>query len=195
MEKSAIGSLSVAAESLKAEPLPHPAHQCADLVIHDGAALARSLRGVSPHMLKIGKLAQQAIAAATYLAERYDGDGTRVSAAEIADARELPRPLVAKVLAQLSQHGITTGTTGPTGGYRLARVPEKISLHDIVAVFEPTDIRPMCPFGPNWCGHGDNCPLHDAISAVAEQVDAFLSEQHLGPFCATAKKSAARKLR
>lgn len=150
-------------------------------------------------MLKIGKLAQQAIAAASYLAERYSEQVTRVSAAEIADARELPRPLVAKVLALLSQHGITTGTTGPTGGYRLARPPEEICLHDIVAVFERMDIRPMCPFGPNWCGNGELCPLHDAISKAADQVHGFLCEQHLGSFRKIvrkpSKKSARKKSR
>lgn len=156
--------------------------------------------GVSVHadtMLKIGKLAQQAIAAASYLAERYDEETARVSAAEIADARNLPRPLVSKVLAQLSQHGITSGTTGPTGGYRLAKAPEEISLHDIVAVFERLDIRPMCPFGPNWCGNGPVCALHNAISEAAAQVDAFLSMQHLGPFrksgCGAKKAPGTRR--
>lgn len=146
-------------------------------------------------MLKIGKLAQQAIAAASYLAERYDADASRVSASEIADARELPRPLVAKVLAQLSLHGITSGITGPTGGYRLAREPNKITLHDIVSIFEQIDIRPMCPFGPNWCGHGDLCPLHDAITAAAEDVTRFLQKQNLGPFCGLKRTAAKKKTR
>lgn len=152
-------------------------------------------------MLKIGKLAQQGIAAASYLAQKYDEEGTRVSAVEIADARDLPRPVMSKILAALSLHGITTGTTGPTGGYRLAKPPEDISLHDIVAVFERMDIRPMCPFGPNWCGHGDLCPMHDAITEASKQVAAFLSTQHLGPFrkttsvTKTVKKAASRKPR
>ena len=138
-------------------------------------------------MLKIGKLAQQAIAAASYLAERYSEDGTRVSAAEIADARDLPRPVVAKLLASLSQHGLTTGITDPSGGYQLARAPEDISLYDIVAAFECMDARPMCPFGPNWCGHEAPCPeapcpLHDAIVEACEQGDHFFKSQHLGPF-------------
>lgn len=156
-------------------------------------------------MLKIGKLSQQAIAAATYLAERYDEEGGRVSAAEIADARELPRPVVAKLLAALSLHRLTTGTTGPTGGYRLARPPESITLFDIVEVFERMDIRPMCPFGPNWCGNGAPCPLHDAISVASEQVADFLRGQNLSAFrksamptsrgraLPAAKKKAARK--
>lgn len=146
-------------------------------------------------MLKIGKLAQQAIAAASYLAERYDDAGTRVSAAEIADARELSRPLVAKVLAQLSLRGITSGTTGPTGGYRLARKPGDITLFDIVESFERIDVRPMCPFGPNWCGNGEPCPLHDSINDAVEQVAGFLKSQHLGPFVATGKTSRTRTAR
>jgi Rrf2 family protein len=140
-------------------------------------------------MLKIGKLAQQAIAAASYLAERYSEDGTRVSAAEIADARDLPRPVVAKLLASLSQHGLTTGITGPSGGYQLAKAPEDITLYDIVAAFECMDARPMCPFGPNWCGHGAPCPLHDAIVEACEQGDHFFKSQHLGPFRQTSSKA------
>ena len=147
---------------------------------------------ITSTMLKIGKLAQQGIAAASYLAQKYDEEGTRVSAMEIADARELPRPVVAKILAALSLHGITTGTTGPHGGYRLARPPRHITLHDIVAVFERMDIRPMCPFGPNWCGHGPPCPMHDAISVAADDVTRFLKKQHLGPFCGL-KSDPARK--
>lgn len=143
-------------------------------------------------MLKIGKLAQQAIAAASYLAERYDDAGTRVSAAEIADARELPRPLVAKVLAQLSLRHITSGTTGPTGGYRLRRSPDKITLFDIVESFERIDIRPMCPLGPNWCGNGDLCPLHDSITQAADQVVSFLKTQHLGLFAKVGQQAAKR---
>ena len=64
-------------------------------------------------MLRLGKLSQQAIAAATYLAERHDSGSPRVSAAEIADARELRRPVVAKVMAALSQGGIVVGAPGP----------------------------------------------------------------------------------
>ncbi len=140
-------------------------------------------------MLKFGKLAQQAIAAASFLAERYDDDGrTRVSAAEIADARELPRPVVAKLLAILSQNGLTTGVTGPSGGYQLARPPEQISLYDIVSAFESMDARPMCPFGPNWCGHGAPCSLHDAIATACEQGDHFFKSHHLGPFRLAKKK-------
>ena len=133
-------------------------------------------------MLKIGKLAQQAIAAASFLAERH-GQIARVSAKQIADERQLPRPVVAKILSALSLKGITIGATGPAGGYRLAKHPRNISLYDIVEVFERMDVRPMCPFGPEWCGHGAPCAMHDAISKISDEVGAFLRGQDLGPFC------------
>ncbi len=144
-------------------------------------------------MLKIGKLAQEAIAAASYLAEKYAEEGMRVSAVDIADARGLPRPVVSKILASLSLHGLTTGTTGPHGGYRLTRPPRQITLHDIVSVFERMDVRPMCPFGPNWCGNNPPCPMHEAIAAIAQDVDTFLQKQNLGPFCGL-KSPPARKV-
>ncbi len=80
--------------------------------------------------------------------------------AEIAKDRELSRMLVAKVLTLLSAAGVVEGKPGPTGGYQLARPASKITLLDVVKVFEDPKDRVMCPFGPNWCGVGLNCPLH-----------------------------------
>jgi len=77
--------------------------------------------------------------------------------------------------------GLTRGTTGPGGGYRLARPPEEISLSEIVGLFE----RPMsvpCPFGEGWCGNGDPCPLHDSFLKLEENGRRFLDETTLSVF-------------
>ena len=34
---------------------------------------------------------------------------------------------------------------------------------DIVRLFEKMDHVTRCPFGPNWCGLNDPCPIHDDI--------------------------------
>jgi Rrf2 family transcriptional regulator, iron-sulfur cluster assembly transcription factor len=66
---------------------------------------------------------------------------------------------------------------GPGGGYRLARAPTEISLLDVVKVFEDLEDRVMCPFGPNWCGSGPKCPLHDAFVEMHQQtLDRLASE-------------------
>src|SRR6187431_2605401 len=110
-------------------------------------------------MFTYSKLAQAGIAAISYLAA-VSSEKRLAGSAEIAESRELSRQLVAKILTQLSAAGLVEGKPGPTGGYQLARPASKITLLDVVKVFENPDDRVMCPFGPNWCGVGPNCPLH-----------------------------------
>ena len=133
-------------------------------------------------MIRYGKTTQTAIAAMSRLAEVYDA-GQPLSSHEIAKDRELAQPLVAKLLTVLSQAGLVTGSRGPGGGYSLARKPIAISLHDIAAVFERHDDTIVCPFGPNWCGNHNPCPLHDSYVGFVEQFNEFLRDTKLDVFC------------
>jgi Rrf2 family protein len=127
------------------------------------------------------KLAQAGIAAVSYLAT-VSAENRLTGSAEIAEAREMSRQLIAKVLTMLSRAGLVEGTTGPAGGYRLARPPAKISLLDVVRVFEDLDERVMCPFGPNWCGNGPHCPLHDTFFQMHQSAIDGLKDQTFAQF-------------
>jgi Rrf2 family protein len=133
-------------------------------------------------MLKYGKTTQSAIAAMSRLAEVYDEGKTRLSSGDIAENRNLPKPLVAKLLTILSQAGLVTGSPGPGGGYSLARAPKDISLYDVAALFERTEDKRTCPFGPGWCGHGEPCPLHESLVAMDERMITFLRKTRLDVF-------------
>ncbi len=132
-------------------------------------------------MFTYSKLAQAGIAAVSYLAET-DGEERLVGSGEIAEARQLSRALVAKVLTMLSAVGLVSGKPGPTGGYRLARRPAGISLLDVVRVFEDVDSLVMCPFGPNWCGVGPVCPLHDTFTTLRQEVLDRLARENFSQF-------------
>ena len=125
-------------------------------------------------MIKYGKTAQNAISAMSFLAEAYDSGDTRVSSLDIAEARELPKPIVAKLLVVLSQAGFVSGAPGPKGGYSLAKSPNEITLLEIVGQFEKTDDTIMCPFGPSWCGTKEPCPLHNEIVDMQDRLHSFL---------------------
>jgi Rrf2 family transcriptional regulator, iron-sulfur cluster assembly transcription factor len=114
------------------------------------------------------KLAQSGIAAVSYLAA-VSGEERLSGSAEIAETREISQQLIAKVLTMLSRAGLVEGTRGPSGGYRLARPAAEITLLDVVKVFENPEDRVMCPFGPNWCGTGPHCPLHDTFAAMHQK--------------------------
>ncbi len=133
-------------------------------------------------MSLFSKTALNAVAAVSYLAERYDAGKPRVGSAEIATARNLPQPLVAKVLTILSQARLVKAVPGPNGGYVLAKRPDKISLYDVTCHFDRREPEILCPFGPGYCGSGPHCPLHDSIQDLLKRTDAFLHEHHFGLF-------------
>jgi len=132
-------------------------------------------------LIRYGKSTQNAIAAMSRLAAGYAAD-ERLSSGDIAKARDLPQTLVAKLLTNLSQAGLVTGAPGPRGGYALAKPPDRITLLEIAGVFERGDARVICPFGPNWCGHNDPCPLHDQLMQMNDQFEAFLRDTTLKVF-------------
>ncbi|MEQ1903351.1 MAG: Rrf2 family transcriptional regulator [Pirellulaceae bacterium] len=110
------------------------------------------------------KTSQNALAAVSRLAELFDNNES-ASSADIAKARNLAQPLVAKILTTLARAGLVTGSTGPGGGYRLAKNPKDVSLLDVVSLFERQESI-ACPFGPGWCGEGTPCPLHHSLTAM-----------------------------
>jgi Rrf2 family protein len=120
-----------------------------------------------------GKQTETAIAAVSYLAELWQGPRTRrVSAADIADARGLQRPFVAKLLSSLSQVNIVSGSPGPGGGYALAKDPSEIRLRDVWMVFErpDTDTNPLTGLG--WREN----KFHQRLKKVESSINELLDE-------------------
>ena len=128
------------------------------------------------------KTTQNAIAAMSRLAELYADSTYLASSREIAEARNLSVPFVAKVLTVLSQRGLVTGLRGPGGGYRLAKPPSEISLNDVVVLFEREDATVWCPFGPGWCGNKQPCPIHDSLSALQQIFQDYLKNTTFDAF-------------
>jgi Rrf2 family protein len=58
--------------------------------------------------------------------------GATASAAQLAEHYDLPAPDLAKQLQALVRAGVLAATTGPRGGFRLARKPAEITLLQIV---------------------------------------------------------------
>ena len=102
------------------------------------------------------------------------------------ELRGLKRPFVAKVLVQLSQARLVTGSPGPGGGYRLAMEPRRISLLDIVSAMEGTASGPACPNEQNPIAR----VFFDAWSSLAQQQRQRLSEVNLEMLVAAAESPA-----
>lgn len=132
------------------------------------------------------KTTQNAIAAMSRLAELH-ADGQLASSADIAKARNLAQPLVAKVLTTLARAGLITGSPGPGGGYRFTSDPKEVSLLDVVNLFE-RESDTACPFGPGWCGDGEPCPLHQSLLAMKQIETDYLTNTTFDVFGAYPKE-------
>ena len=55
---------------------------------------------------------------------------------DLADFHGVPKEYLSKALQALSQAGIVESTLGPSGGYRLARAPDRITFLDVVEAVE-----------------------------------------------------------
>jgi Rrf2 family protein len=82
-------------------------------------------------------------------------EGHYLSTKALAELHGVPKEYLSKALQALSQAELVHGTLGPTGGYRLARSPDKITFLDIVeavegknASFACTEIRRNNPCRP-----------------------------------------------
>lgn len=70
--------------------------------------------------------------------------GTSVSRRTLAEHYELPDAYLAKHLKSLVRNGILVATSGPHGGFKLARPPEDITALEIVDAVEGTAAPFVC---------------------------------------------------
>jgi Rrf2 family protein len=110
-------------------------------------------------------------------------DGRAVPARRLAEYHGLPEAYLSKVLQALVRAEVLEAATGPRGGLRLARAPERITVLDLVnavegpaPVFRCTEIRQRGPCaGPpsayrRPCGIA--CVMRDAERAYRDRLRA-----------------------
>jgi len=62
--------------------------------------------------------------------------GGSATAAQIAEAEDIPRKFLEQILSGLKARGLVAGKRGPSGGYVLARRPEEISFAEILRTID-----------------------------------------------------------
>ena len=67
-----------------------------------------------------------------------------VTAAKLAAFYDLPPAYLNKQMLALVRAGIVASTSGPRGGFRLARAPERITLLDVVVAIEGSEEAFRC---------------------------------------------------
>ena len=125
-------------------------------------------------IMKVSDAASLALHAAVYLAGQGD---ERVATSRIAEALTVSAAHLAKVLGRLERAGLVRGRRGPTGGYELARSPERVTLRDVYEAVEGLITSDRCLLGEPVCRGG--CMLGDLVSSINDQVRARLGAVRL----------------
>ena len=110
-------------------------------------------------MIPISRSSEYAIRALTYLA--MQDQGRFCLARDMAEELGIPAPFLGKVLQPLVARGLLISQRGRHGGFRLAKAPEEVSVHEIVDAQEHLDRPAACFLGQAECTDERACPMHD----------------------------------
>lgn len=128
--------------------------------------------------LELSSEGRYALRALLYLAWA----GERVTADRISAEANVPRRLLARILAKLSRAGLVESGQGRGGGSRLARPAEEITLRDAVEAAEGPFGITHCIVENRACGDGAPCALHDAWEEGQRAILDYLGDQTLDEF-------------
>ena len=125
---------------------------------------------------------------------------------QIAEATQVPRPYLSKVLQSLGRSEIVRSQRGIGGGVTLVKTPSELTILEVVNAVEPIERIATCPLGLK--SHGKNlCPLHRRMDDAMASVEAAFRKSTLAeildeptgspplcdPDCATVRKAAPSK--
>lgn len=129
-------------------------------------------------MFSLTKKTDYALIALACLAK--EPDGRPVNTKVIAERYQLPVELLAKILQQLARRRLVDSTSGPTGGYRLARRPAEISVSDVMNAVDGRPALVQCfKNGRNACNQFDTCTIRNPMGLVQRRMGQVLSETTL----------------
>ena len=82
-------------------------------------------------------------------------DGGPLTLGELAEQTEAPRSVLEQVMPTLRTAGLVRSVRGPSGGYRLNRPPDEITLERVVRLFQGQ----LAPIGYATRRNPDPCPV------------------------------------
>ncbi|MCH8010723.1 MAG: Rrf2 family transcriptional regulator [Candidatus Marinimicrobia bacterium] len=124
------------------------------------------------------KSAEYAIQAMIYLAEKASPDPVMIR--EIAEAYNIPRQFLAKLVQTLVKQRLLIAVRGRKGGVKLGKSASEIFLPDIIRAIDglPPEKVP-CVFGLDYCSDDQPCPLHHKWEMITNQIDDMLKSENL----------------
>ena len=124
-------------------------------------------------MFKLSKKADYGLIALKHLANHRQEHAC--SANEIAEEYGISATLMAKVLQKLAKQGLVAAKHGSTGGYQLARHPDKISALEVLTAIDGPVLITSCVTSHGNCDATERCSVKEPLQRVNESILNVLS--------------------
>lgn len=124
----------------------------------------------------VNQTSEYALRAVVFLAEARRT--CPVTATMIADATGVPLNYLAKILHDLVRAGLLESSRGPSGGYRLLRAPQDLTVAEVLAPFGSVHAGP-CILSRTGCHHRHPCPTRQRCRALTSALNRFVHTTHV----------------
>lgn len=101
---------------------------------------------------------------------------------DIAERQEISIGYLEQIIPSLKAAGLVNSSRGAHGGYALAKVPDDITIKEIISALEGPLFLVECIKDPKACEKTDFCVTRDLWNGLSEKIDDFLASvtlQHL----------------
>jgi len=97
-----------------------------------------------------------------------------ISADQLVKSLKMPRPFLRKILQTLNKEGLLNSSKGKGGGFTLTISPGKITLTDVMKIFQGPLKLNECKFRKSDCPYISDCFLKKKIDEIEKEVIAKL---------------------
>jgi len=124
--------------------------------------------------MKITQEADYALRVVLYLCKL--GYGVKVESKVISEKECVPQRFLLKLLRKLIQVDILKSYKGVKGGYAINKMPEQITLKDVIEAIDGPVCVNRCVIDPNFCNMKKSgvCIVHRAMTKIQKNLNAEL---------------------
>jgi Rrf2 family iron-sulfur cluster assembly transcriptional regulator len=102
-----------------------------------------------------------------------------VPLADISQRQGISLSYLEQLFARLRRQGLVKSARGPGGGYRLNRIPDEITIVEVLNAIDEKIDTTRCE-GRGDCQDGQACLTHELWCDLSKQISDFLSRISLG---------------
>src|SRR6266550_7661161 len=140
--------------------------------------------------MKLSVRGEYALRALLVLGLNYDQPVVRIQ--RISEQQNIPKRFLEQILNDLKSAGIVRSKRGVSGGYRLARRPEEITLASIVRHLEGA-LAPVSCVSERFyekcsCPDEARCPIRCVMKEVRDAVVNILDKLSVADLCARSRQ-------